>query len=176
MSGSFIIFVIIGIIFSIISKSKEVKQQNHKPMPPFNNKPNTTSFEQYPKLKVEPRKSTTTFKSLEDFAKEVFDQLNEKTNQPKDVFTGPQYKEVVVQPKAEPVTTAVKVEPTNPKNIVNKRPTLDENRSSKNTNRSIQKDPIQQNEIGSYIPTSKQAMVQAIIASEIIGPPKAKQR
>lgn len=145
-------------------------------MPPFNNKPNTTSFDQYPP-KVEPRKTVTTFKSLEDFTKEVFDQLNEKTNQPKDVYSGPQYTDVVVQPKAEPVPTrAVILETPSPKKFGSNRPTLDENRSSKNINKPVRKDPIQQGEIGSYIPKSKQAMVQAIIASEIIGPPKAKQR
>ncbi len=171
-----IIFIIMGIIGSLLSKNK---QKAEKPMPPFNNKPNTTSFDQYPEPKVEPKQTRTTVKTLEDFAKEVFEQLNEKSTQPKEVFREPQYKDVVkVEPKVEPVPTKpIKLESTVPKNSnSSNRPSLDENRSSKKSNKPIMKDAIKQNEIGSYVPNTKQALIQAIVASEIIGPPKAKQR
>jgi len=156
-----------------MSKNKE--KQKQKPMPPFNNKPNTTTFEQNPK--VEQRRSPSKPRTLEDFAKEVFEQLNERTNKPKEIFSEPTYKEVVYEPKAEPKQSLpVKVEPVVTPKQRESRPTLDENRSSKRNDKQVEQDVIKQNEIGSYVPKTKQALVQAIIASEIIGPPKAKQR
>lgn len=159
-------------IGSLMSKNKE-KQQ--KPMPPFNNKPNTTTYEPTPQQRVEPTRSQRTAKSLEDFAKEVFEQLNEKSNQPKDVFTVPKTKEMVVEAKVSPSNIKTQESMVTKSNTGN-RPTLDENRSSKKYDKHLDHDVIKQNEIGSYVPNTKQALIQAIVASEIIGPPKAKQR
>ncbi|WP_141400314.1 hypothetical protein [Ureibacillus acetophenoni] len=155
-----------------MSKNKE-KQQ--KPMPPFNNKPDTTRYKPTPQQRVEPTRSQRTAKSLEDFAKEVFEQLNEKNNQPQDIFTVPETKEVVVEPKVSH-SNVNNPESTVTKSVPRNRPTFDENRSSKKYDKPLDNDVIKQNEIGSYVPSTKQALIQAIVASEIIGPPKAKQR
>ncbi|WP_140422905.1 hypothetical protein [Ureibacillus manganicus] len=154
-----------------MSKSKE----KQKPMPPFNNKTSTTTYDEFPEHKVEPQKSQTTVKSLEDFANEVFDQLNRKSNQSRDVFTKQKYKDVPVQPKVDlPISKNIET-PVVKRNVGN-RPSLDENRSSNRNNKPVFNDVIKQTEIGSYVPKTKQALIQAIVASEIIGPPKAKQR
>lgn len=171
----FILFIIMAVIGTLMSKNKE-KQQKQNSMPPFNNKPSTTTYEHAPQQRVEPTKSHRTARSLEDFAKEVFEQLNEKNNQPKDIFSGPQTKEeVVVDPKVSHSKTKTD-EPSVPKGVPSSRPTLDENRSSKKYDKAIVNDVIKQNEIGSYVPKSKQALIQAIVASEIIGLPKSKLR
>nr|WP_146139641.1 hypothetical protein [Lysinibacillus timonensis] len=165
--------IIFGIIGAVMSNSKKNDQ---KPMPPFNNKPNTTSFEQYPHSKMEPEKTKTTVKTLEDFAKEVFEQLNEKNKEPQEVFREPDYKKDAVEPTIQTEPILSHSNSTLPKNGRESRPALDEGRSSKKRNEIVNEDVIKQTEIGSFVPTSKQALIQAIITSEIIAPPKAKQR
>ena len=65
-----IIIMVIGLIISALFKGNK-KAENQKPMPPFNSKPQQT-FETQQEL---PKRRT-----LEDFASEIFEQLNEKAN------------------------------------------------------------------------------------------------
>ena len=144
-----IMMVVLFIISSLFSGNKKAKEQ--KGMPPFNNKKEPT---------FEKRQQPKKVKTLEDFASEIFQQLNEKAN-----------------PTAQPEVKIEKTEVIEQKDKT--RPTFDVNRSKKQTAK-VQEtkvnDPIKSKEIGSFIPTDRDALVQAIITSEIIGPPKAKQR
>ncbi|TSI03320.1 hypothetical protein [Lysinibacillus sp. BW-2-10] len=154
-----IIIMIIALIFSALFKGNK-NAKNQKPMPPFNSKPQQT-FETQREL---PKRRT-----LEDFASEIFEQLNEKANP---TTSQPEVKKEVPKIAVERVEKPMAA-PT-------ARKSLDTNRTSDrnviNTARSVKKDPITSNEIGSYVPTTRDALVQAIITSEILGPPKAKQR
>lgn len=152
-----VIFAILGSIFS--NKKKE-----QKGMPPFNKDTTTKTF-QFPSERGESQKRSST-RSLEDFANEVFSQLNQKDKKDEKPL-----KKQLQQPveKDSPVVS---------------RQALDMRRSSNNEsrqgrkeiNRKLSRDVIKENEIGSFAPTTKKSLMQAIIASEIIGPPKSKQR
>lgn len=159
--GTILLMVAIFVISSIFNGNKKHKEQ--KSMPPFNNKPKPQMFD-LPK-QTERKKSTP--RSLEDFASEIFQKLNENSTT--------QTKETIEEIKSH--TTVDKVE-NNPINS-NSRPSLDVNRSvrsSKENSSKLSMGDIKQKEIGSFVPTSREALIQAIITSEILGPPKAKQR
>ncbi|MCM3387976.1 hypothetical protein M3649_07485 [Ureibacillus chungkukjangi] len=159
-----IMMAVLFIISSILNGAKK-KQQNSKEMPPFINQPT--------KQKFELPKQTEIRKSLEDFASEVFQQLNDKaqpiqTTPPKD-------------PEPKKVAEHIKEEVVAERATLNTRPIFDGNRSSNRgsaikTKSSKPSDEITQGEIGSIVPTTRSALVQAIITTEILGPPKAKQR
>lgn len=161
------------VIFAILGSLFSGKKKEQKGMPPFNNKNKPAKTFQFPFEQEESQKrSSTSTKSLEDFANEVFSQLNQKKEQSKTT------EELGNAGKKPFVLT---VEPENPTVT---RQVLDVNRFSNNVsaqarnemNRGKSRDVIKEKEIGSYVPTTKEAFVQAIIASEIIGPPKSKQR
>jgi len=161
-----IIFMVITFIVGMIINAAKSKQQSQKPMPPFNN-PTT-------KQKFELPKQPTIRKSLEDFASEVFDQLNEKA-QPKPTAQ-------VLEKHPEPLKAEEIIEKKveSPRISPGSRPAFDGNRSSSRgsilqTN-TAKTDPIKDHEIGNIVPTTRAALVQAIITTEILGPPKAKQR
>lgn len=154
-----IMMAVLFIISSILNGSKK-KKEHQKPMPPFKN--------QTPKQNYELPKKPEKRKSLEDFASEVFQQLEEKT-QP-----------IEVQSASKQVNESIEKEIVAQHVAPKIRPVFDGNRSSNRgstiTSESSKSDMIKQNEIGSFVPTSRKALVQAIITTEILGPPKAKQR
>lgn len=158
-----IIAAIIAIVSSLFSGKNKNKEQ--KSMPPFSNKP----MEKPVQSTIQPEQQSQS-KTLEDFAKGIFEQLNEQ--KPFSDFVGEQ------RPKIEKVQN----EPTiDIEKVSNERKPLSENRSSErvskqNKPKSNIEDKIKENEIGQFVPNSRQALMQAIIASEIIGPPKARQR
>ncbi|BDH62270.1 hypothetical protein MTP04_24000 [Lysinibacillus sp. PLM2] len=169
-----IIFAVLGSLFSNKNKNK-----NDKQMPPFNNKPNSLpmEFDDFNDKRFEEKKKPIpTAMSLEDFARDIFDQLNHK-NEPqktngRTIQTFEQPKIQQVQPESRDLVT-----PT--PNVRESRPNLDVTRSARGKETELiqmKKDPIKQTEIGSFVPKTRRALVQAIITSEIIGPPKAKQR
>ncbi len=164
--GTIMLMVAIFVISSLLNGNKKQKQQ--KAMPPFNNKPNTQNFDQPRQL--EQRKSTT--KSLEDFASEIFQRLNDAAN----TQTFDNRREKLEDVKSHTSAKVIEMQPLKQ----NTRPKFDENRSSvRSTKEAASKasmDDIKKKEIGSIVPTSREALIQAIITSEILGPPKAKQR
>lgn len=171
-----IIMVVLAIISSLFSNKKKQKEQ--KSMPPFNNKQNTRTFQQ---STVEQQKTFT--KSLEDFASEIFQQLNEKNKIPQEIFGKSVEKEVVSTSTVNEQNKNI-VGENKPNKTKTSRPTLNVNRSSNRGPESLHlgnktsqniNDKIKENEIGSYMPISKEVLIQSIITSEIIGPPKAKQ-
>ncbi|MFJ8236903.1 hypothetical protein ACIQ34_14440 [Ureibacillus sp. NPDC094379] len=158
-----IMMVVVFIISSLISGNKK---KEPKGMPPFSNQPNKRDFSAPPKRSEAPPKHKS--KSLEDFANEVFQQLSNKDQSTKKALH-----------KIEEVKeNHIKTSPI--KNSTSNRPSLDMNRTQNKvlptaSENNTQSDFIQSGEIGSFIPTNKKALVQAIIASEIIGRPKAKR-
>lgn len=155
-----IIIAVIGSLFN--GKNKKKEEQS---MPPFNNQPI-----EKPTQSTIQREQQSQPKTLEDFAKGIFEQLNEQ-NPYSDVKGEQQNIETT---KDQPM-----IEKEN--HSKEKRKPLSVNRSAqlrqeKLASKTPSNDVIKENEIGQLLPNSRQALVQAIIASEIIGPPKAKQR
>lgn len=150
--------VIIFIISSLINNKGKNKEQ--KPMPPFGQK-------EIPKDNAPaPQKARPVVKSLEDFANEVFEQLNGKTQPPKEVIVKPAQQELPVFEKAEQQFD---------REVLKRAQERKSNRAELAANRPLLK-KLQQKKTASYaVPNTKEQLVQAIITSEIFGPPKAKQ-
>ncbi|MEO4052240.1 hypothetical protein [Solibacillus sp. CAU 1738] len=151
---SLIIIIIIGIISSVFSKKGNPKET--KQMPPFS---------QQPVPKQEPRQATTAApKSLEDFANEIFGRLEQKQ---------PEVVREVLKPKPVEVQ-----QPETRKQVVAE-PVKRQERSQKRENieQTARVKQIQEKTKPVFVtPTTQQALMQAVITSEILGPPKAKQR
>ncbi len=120
-------------------------------MPPFSNQEVPREWSP-----VEPKQERPKVKTLEDFANEVFGQLNEKV-EPK--------KQVVREVKEEPVQPVVQ-------EVVKKE------RTSTRPELGATRPIVQQAKKSSFnvVPQTQQQLMQAIVTSEILGPPKAKQR
>ena len=145
-----IMMIIIAVVSSLFSKGKQ-KEQPTKQMPPFSNQEVPREWSP-----VEPKQERPKVKTLEDFANEVFGQLNEKT-EPK--------KQVVREVKEEPVQPVV-------------REFVKKERTSTRPELGASRPILQQAKKSSFnvVPKTQQQLMQAIVTSEILGPPKAKQR
>ena len=145
-----IMMIIIAVISSVLGKGKKTDEPT-KQMPPFSNQEVPREWSP-----VEPQQQRPKVKSLEDFANEVFGQLNEKT-EPK--------KQVVREVKEEPVRPVVQ-------EFVRKE------RTSTRPELGATRPIVQQAKKSSFnvVPQTQQQLMQAIVTSEILGPPKAKQR
>ena len=156
--------VVLFIISAVINGNKK-KRQDHNSMPPFNNKPAKQTFD-FPK-------QSEVRKSLEDFASEVFQQLNDKTQ---DKPTNSRNSKAEASRENKVLVEPVEVQ----RSLSNTRPAFDANRSAMSRTTKPSKAPatdsIKQNEIGNIVPKTRKALVHAIITTEILGPPKAKQR
>ena len=142
--------IIIAVVSSLFSKGKQ-KEQPTKQMPPFSNQEVPREWSP-----VEPKQERPKVKTLEDFANEVFGQLNEKVEPKKQVV-----REVEIPPVRPVVKEVVKKERTST------RPELGASRPI-----------VQKAKKSSFnvVPQTQQQLMQAIVTSEILGPPKAKQR
>lgn len=159
-----IIMIIMFVLSSLFSKGKaEDKKKQTKPMPPFSNQSAPRPREEVRPSRVETRQP----KTLEDFANEIFGQLNDKRNQQEPAPVAPPAKMEAALPKVEPVRQIVERS-----SEVVKEPKRD---------RSLQERPIVQmirqqeaNQL-KVVPTTQKELMQAIVMTEIIGPPKAKR-
>lgn len=165
-----IIMAVIALLTRLFSSNDE-KQKKQKPtqaMPPFSNdKPlSKTVIPQQPK---ERRKPVVEVKSLEDFAQEVFGQLQQKSEQPKPVTPTPvvpvpepvQAVETYTRPKLEN-----RVETT--RNGLQERPQLGADRAIIQQVKKKQASAV-------VIPTTRQELVQSIVMAEVLGAPKSKR-
>ena len=145
-----ILAIIIAIISSVLGKDK-TKDKPTKQMPPFSNQEVPREWSP-----VEPKQERPKVKTLEDFANEVFGQLNEKM-EPK--------KQAVREVKEEPVQPVV-------------REVVKKERTSTRPELGASRPIVQQAKKSSLnvVPRTQQQLMQAIVTSEILGPPKAKQR
>ena len=144
-----IIMIVMFVLSTLFTKDKD-KQKETKSMPPFSN-------QQIPRegTREEPRRERPKVRSLDDFAKEVFGQLSEKAEPAQAA------REIVKEPVVEPVREVIRGERKST------RPELGASR------------PIVQRakrESHVVVPRTREQLVQAVITSEILGPPKAKQR
>ncbi|KYG92303.1 hypothetical protein A0U40_05005 [[Bacillus] sp. KCTC 13219] len=155
---SLIILIVLGIISSLLGKKD--KSKNTKSMPPFNeqSKPNR-----------EPRQAKTTpARSLEDFASEIFGQLEQKKAEVEQ-----QWKEIK---PVVPVRTERKIEPI-VETVEVPKVTYEKTVARPNIEQSLRVTQMKERETAVFTaPTTKKALVQAIVAAEILGPPRAKRR
>ena len=159
---SLIIFVIIGIISSLLSKDKK-QPEKQKP-----SKQQMPSFGQQTipeKSNPVPEKQRPAAKSLEDFANEIFGQLNEKVEQQKPKQLKPRQSQTV--PVTPTVDTArqVAIDQAKAAERRSERPPLGDRPLTKKFSTEIY-----------YAPNSRKDLVQGLIMSEILGPPKAKRK
>ena len=142
--------IVIAVISSVLGKDK-TKNKPAKPMPPFSNQEVPREWSP-----VEPKQERPKVKTLEDFANEVFGQLNEKM-EPK--------KQVVREVEAPPVQPVMR-------EIVKKE------RTSTRPELGATRPIVQQAKKQSFnvVPRTQHELMQAIVTSEILGPPKARQR
>lgn len=153
-----IIMVVLALITRLFSGKNDENKQQKQPsspsaMPPFSNDRPTIQ-------KVEPRKPLRSerpkveVKSLEDFAQEVFGQLQQKA-------------------EVKQVPTPVAVEPVPTPPVQSSRPVF-KNRAELGEGRTILQKEKQKKATVS-MPKLRQDLVQAVIMAEVLGPPKARQ-
>ncbi len=146
-----IIVIVISIISALFNKDKKKpQQQKQNSMPTFGQQQIPEKSDPVPQT----RKPAAA--SLEDFANEIFGQLNEKTEQ-------------------KPPT--VKVTPPEPVVVASARESIRSNRSDRAplAERAITKKIVQQEQKIKFVPKSREDLVQAIVMAEVLGQPKAKQ-
>ncbi|WP_107838036.1 hypothetical protein [Metasolibacillus meyeri] len=150
-------FIVIAIISSLFNSKKE-KPKNTKSMPPFN---------EQSQPKNEPRQTKTKpARTLEDFANEIFGQLEQKKAEVEQQWQAS--KPVPPKSKTEPVV----VEKVEVPEVIHRPSTARQN--IEQTPRVAQ---MKERETAVFTPpTTKKALIQAVVAAEIIGLPKAKQR
>ena len=144
--------IVLGLISSFFGKKDEQKKKT-KNMPPFSN----------PKVPEKPtpaRTQTDRPRSLEDFANEIFGQLNEKRVETVEPKLAPV--DIVQQQYIEPV----KQTREEMKRPVSTRPSLEERPLVKK---------LQQEQAFNVVPKNQKQLMQAIVMSEILGKPKAKR-
>ena len=152
-----IVMIIIFVVSSLLGKGKEQQKKESKQMPPFSSQPAPR------KQEVEQRTEQRRPKSLEDFANEVFGQLNEKA-----------------KPVAQQVTRELPKQVEKP--VIEAKRVITETRSENPNNaRSLKERPIvamakKEAEAFQVVPTSQRDLMQAVIMTEVLGPPKSRRR
>lgn len=152
-----IIMIIIFVVSSLLGKGKEQQKKESNQMPPFSSQPAPR------KQEVEQRTEQRRPKSLEDFANEVFGQLNEKA-----------------KPVAQQMTQELPKQVEKPV-IEAKRVITDARIDNPNSARSLKERPIvalakKEAEAFQVVPTSQRDLMQAVIMTEVLGPPKSRRR
>ena len=159
---SLIIFVIIGIISALFNKEKK---QPEKQNPSKQQMPSFGQQTVPEKSKPVPQKQRPAVKSLEDFANEIFGQLNEKVEQQKPQQSR-QSQTIPVTPVVPETAREVAIEQAKSEERRSERPPLGERPLTKKlSHQSI-----------SYAPKSRADLVQGLIMAEVLGPPKAKRK
>lgn len=158
-----IIFIIIGIISSLLKKGKE-QQSTKQQMPPFNKDAQLPKSRQTrSQTKQIPNVERPILQSFEDFAKEFVGEIKQASAQPK-----AQSKPIVVE-QAKVVEEAPKNE---------QRESMKERFAERNNSRGQMNVKHVQNRTSNspIVQPSRNTLVQAIIMAEVLGPPKAKQK
>ena len=156
MSGLIFPLIILA-ISAIINNASKNKKQNDKQMPPFNSKP-------VQKPVHTPAQSTERqpARTLEDFANEIFGQLNEKAKPTPPVVEQPLQAPPPVQAQVQERVVTPSVARPKMRTEMSERPLVTKLK--------------EQNDSFTVVPKNKKAIMQAVVMSEILGPPKAKQR
>lgn len=151
----FIIMIIVFAISSLLNKNKEQSKKQSKPMPPFSSQPAPRKQDVQPTQPNRP-------KTLEDFANEVFGQLNEKA---KPLIQKVEQPLEVQLPKSEPVQEVVER-----KKLVEKPRFTTERPLVEKLKQQSESDGLQ------VVPQNNKELMQAFVMSEILGPPKARRK
>lgn len=170
--------IIIAIVIALLGRifTGGNKEEKESPaMPPFNSpKPAQPPARQPKKPRVET--AGKTFTSLEDFTREIFGELAEKE---KEVTQKVEPRTETVERKVrETVATAPSIfEPVTQPITASPAPQASSSRASTRPELGASRPIIQREKANEYVkvPTTQQELVQAIIASEILGQPKARQ-
>lgn len=156
-----IILIIIGVISTLINQKGGRKE---KPMPPFGGESQMKKVRQTQKQSNEPKGFT-----LEDFTKEIFqkfeDGIKEITQPSNEKEKDKNVKETPIEQRANEISFS--------NNKAHNDKATDKKRSE--NHRNIPMNQEQSNE-QDFVPTSKDALLHAIITSEILGPPVSKRR
>lgn len=148
-----ILMILFGLISSFFGKKDEQKKKT-KQMPPFNN----------PTVPQQPAPQRTQAErpiSLEDFAQEIFGQLNDKQAEAKPTPIE------VQKPVFEPIVEAKPVQPSRePLRTTSSRPPLEE----RPLVRKLKQEPAL-----AFVPKNQKQMMQAVVMAEILNKPKAKR-
>lgn len=155
-----IIMIIVFIVSSLFNKGKEQPKKESKQMPPFSSQPAPR------KQEVQPKKSPDRPKTLEDFANEVFGQLNEKA-QP--ILQKIEPQPLVPKPVEQPV-----MEPVQP--VVNRRPENSTEARSSKERPIVAMAKQEAAQAFQVVPSNQRDLMQAIVMTEVLGPPKAKRK
>lgn len=158
-----IIFVIIAIVSSLFGKSKNKEQQQ---MPSFgkDDKPQPPVVMHTEESK--PTRPTVNTQSFEDFARGFLGDMQGKADI-REERVKPKTVEVVEQ---APSYVAPPLIPTEAPSRATGRPSMGRMTASKKEARVMSANKAFE------LPTSKQALVQAVVMAEILGPPKAKRK
>lgn len=159
MEGLIIMLVMLA-ISSFFNKNKDKEQPKKQPkqtqqMPPFSSQPAPRTQQTRPNSRTQNRPKT-----LEDFANEVFGQLNEKTKP-------------VVQKVEQPLEVVLPEETVAPK--ATERPKMADS-TRKLTERPLVEKLKQQSEGLQVVPQNNKELMQAIVMAEVLGPPKARRK
>jgi hypothetical protein len=159
-----ILFAVIALISMLFKGKKETDEKPKKPkqqMPPFSNQPAP------PKRTPVSTQQQSKPRSLEDFAKDIFTQLEQSAEDAKKSF----------EKKVAPVVIeeTVKVEPEKVQRVAMSEQL--EQRSS--TRPPLEERPLVKklNDEAAFnvVPTTQKELMQAIVMAEVLGKPKAKQ-
>ena len=145
-----IMMVVLFVISTLFTKDK-TKEKKTKQMPPFSN-------QRVPRESTRDEPERPKVRSLDDFAQEIFGQLNERAETVRDV------RPTIEEPVKEAVKEAAEEIRENRKSS---RPELGASRPI--VQREKTKSPV-------VVPSTREQLIHAVITSEILGPPKAKQR
>lgn len=171
--------IVIALLTRLFSSNGDDAKKKQKPtsaMPPFsNNKPLSTPVESERPVR-EKKKPVVEVKSLEDFAQEIFGQLQQKVEKPA----------LPVEPtssKASPVASSAPVaeKPLSRMEQSNRssmQPRSEMTRSGLQERKELGADRAilqrsKQQRATIVIPTSRQELVQSIVMAEVLGKPKA---
>ena len=145
-----LIALLIGLVTSFLNKKDDKKAKETKPFMPQKQMPQQTTNTHRRKEKV----SRPTVKSLEDFTRDVMTQLQTK-----------------VQPKTQEVVEAVQEVAVQKVEKATRQPLEERVKQRQQTARVVESTTS-----AFEFPTSRQQLQQAIVMTEVLGKPKAKQR
>lgn len=159
--------VVLALITRLFSGNSDENKQQKRPssptaMPPFSNERPSVQKVEPKREPSRPARPKVEVKSLEDFAQEVFGQLQQKAEQKPPVVT-----------KVEPAVEMPTPTPS-PSRAESTRPAFN-NRAQLGAERPIlQREKEKKKAV--HLPKTREDLVQSVIMAEVLGAPKAKQQ
>lgn len=176
-----IIMIVVALLSRVFSGNKKAEKPPKDAMPPFSNPKKPAQTEYRPEKAPQRRVEKKSYTSLEDFTREIFGELSGKQEVPlptQQAPSAPFSEERSTVGQSSTVVTSV-FEPEI-ETAKSERQQMDSKKSTRVSTRPElgASRPILQREKDKDIfsvPTTKEQLVQAIIASEILSAPKSRQ-